>query len=314
MSKIIEIINNMEKIMVGKRSVLERIVIALITNGHVLIEDVPGVGKTQCVGALAKSVDGSYKRVQFTPDVMASDITGFTMYNPNSGNFEYREGSASCNFLLGDEINRASSKTQSSLLEVMEERQITVDGVTRKVPEPFMVLATQNPIESKGTNKLPEAQMDRFLFKLSIGYPTKEGEKEILNRFQGDNPLKLLESVATTFEIIELQKQVEQVKVSEEIKDLIINIVSYTRNNPSVDLGASPRGSLALLKVSKAIAFIKDRDYVIPEDVCEMAKDILCHRIILSSSARVKGITANEVILDCVNRAIKFTSKVLENE
>ena len=314
MSKIIEIINNMEKIMVGKRSVLERIVIALITNGHVLIEDVPGVGKTQCVGALAKSVDGSYKRVQFTPDVMASDITGFTMYNPNSGNFEYREGSANCNFLLGDEINRASSKTQSSLLEVMEERQITVDGVTRKVPEPFMVLATQNPIESKGTNKLPEAQMDRFLFKLSIGYPTKEGEREILNRFQGDNPLKLLESVATTFEIIELQKQVEQVKVSDEIKDLIINIVSYTRNNPSVDLGASPRGSLALLKVSKAIAFMKDRDYVIPEDVCEMAKDILCHRIILSSSARVKGITANEVILDCVNRAIKFTSKVLENE
>jgi len=314
MSKIIEIINNMEKIMVGKRSVLERIVIALITNGHVLIEDVPGVGKTQCVGALAKSVDGSYKRVQFTPDVMASDITGFTMYNPNSGNFEYREGSANCNFLLGDEINRASSKTQSSLLEVMEERQITVDGVTRKVPEPFMVLATQNPIESKGTNKLPEAQMDRFLFKLSIGYPTKEGEKEILNRFQGDNPLKLLESVATTYEIIELQKQVEQIKVSDEIKDLIINIVSYTRNNPSVDLGASPRGSLALLKVSKAIAFMKDRDYVIPEDVCEMAKDILCHRIILSSSARVKGITANEVILDCVNRAIKFTSKVLENE
>ena len=314
MSKIVEIINNMEKIMVGKRNVLERIVIALITNGHVLIEDVPGVGKTQCVGALAKSVHGSYKRVQFTPDVMASDITGFTMYNPNVGEFEYREGSANCNFLLGDEINRASSKTQSSLLEVMEERQITVDGVTRKVPEPFMVLATQNPIESKGTNKLPEAQMDRFLFKLSIGYPTKEGEKEILNRFQGENPLKTLQAVVTTHEIIEIQGQVEQVKVSEEIKDLIINIVSYTRNNPSVDLGASPRGSLALLRVSKVIAFMKDRDYVIPEDVVEMAKDILCHRIILSSSARVKGITANEVILDCVNRAIKYTSKVLENE
>ena len=300
--------------MVGKRNVLERIVIALITNGHVLIEDVPGVGKTQCVGALAKSVHGSYKRVQFTPDVMASDITGFTMYNPNVGEFEYREGSANCNFLLGDEINRASSKTQSSLLEVMEERQITVDGVTRKVPEPFMVLATQNPIESKGTNKLPEAQMDRFLFKLSIGYPTKEGEKEILNRFQGENPLKTLQAVATTIEIIEIQRQVEQVKVSEEIKDLIINIVSYTRNNPSVDLGASPRGSLALLRVAKAIAFMKDRDYVIPEDVVEMAKDILCHRIILSSSARVKGITANEVIHDCVNRAINNTSKVLEDE
>lgn len=310
MSKLIEIINNMEKIMVGKRSVLEKIVIALITNGHVLIEDVPGVGKTQCVGALAKSVEGSYNRVQFTPDVMASDITGFTMYNPNTGNFEYREGSANCNFLLGDEINRSSSKAQSSLLEVMEERQITVDGVTRKVPEPFMVLATQNPIESKGTNKLPEAQMDRFLFRLSIGYPNKEGEKEILNRFQGKNPLATLQAVATTNDILQIQKEVEQVKVSDEIKDLIINIVSYTRNNPSVDLGASPRASLALLRVSKAIAYMKDRDYVIPEDLSEMANDILCHRIILSSSARVKGITANKVILDCVNRAIKYTSKV----
>lgn len=310
MSKIVEIINNMEKIMVGKRSVIEKIVIALITNGHVLIEDVPGVGKTQCVMALAKSVEGSYKRVQFTPDVMASDITGFTMYNPNTGNFEYREGAANCNFMLGDEINRASSKTQSSLLEVMEEKHITVDGVTRKVPEPFMVLATQNPIESKGTNKLPEAQMDRFLFKLSIGYPTMDGEKEILNRFQGENPIKTLQAVATTDDILKIQKRVEQVNVSEEIKDLIINIVSYTRKNPSVHLGVSPRGSLALLKVSKAIAYIKERDYVIPEDVTAMAKDVLCHRIIMSSSTRVKSITANDVVLDCVNRAIKSTSRV----
>lgn len=311
MTKINEIIENMEKIMVGKRNILERIVIALITNGHVLIEDVPGVGKTQCVGALAKSVAGSFKRVQFTPDVMASDITGFTMYNPNSGEFEYKEGAANCNFLLGDEINRASSKTQSSLLEVMEERQITVDGVTRRVPEPFMVLATQNPIESRGTNRLPEAQMDRFLFKLSIGYPTKEGEKEILSRFEGENPLKTLKPVATTEEIIKIQKQVEEVRVSDEIKDLIITIVALTRNNINVELGASPRGSLSLLKVSKALAFIKERDYVIPEDVIEMAKDVLCHRIILSSAAGAKGITANEVILDCTNRAIKATSKVL---
>lgn len=311
MNKVIEIINNMEKIMVGKRNVIDKLMIALLTNGHVLIEDVPGVGKTQCVGALAKSVDGSYKRIQFTPDVMASDITGFTMYNPTSGNFEYKEGSANCNFLLGDEINRASSKTQSSLLEVMEERQITVDGVTHKVPEPFMVLATQNPIESKGTNKLPEAQMDRFLFKLSIGYPSKEGEKEILNRFAGENPLKNLEAVATTTDIKELQKEVEEVMVSEEIKDLIIAIVSYTRNNVNLDLGVSPRGSIALLKVSKAAAFIKERDYVIPEDVVDIALDVLSHRVILSSSARVKGMTAKDVILDCVNKAIKNISKVL---
>ena len=311
MNKVREIISNMEKIMVGKRSVIEKLMIALLTNGHVLIEDVPGVGKTQCVGALAKSVDGSYKRIQFTPDVMASDITGFTMYNPTSGNFEYKEGSANCNFLLGDEINRASSKTQSSLLEVMEERQITVDGVTHKVPDPFMVLATQNPIESKGTNKLPEAQLDRFLFKLSIGYPSKEGEKEILNRFAGENPLKNLEAVATTSDIKELQKEVEEVMVSEEIKDLIIAIVSYTRNNVNLDLGVSPRGSIALLKVSKASAFIKERDYVIPEDVVDIALDVLSHRVILSSSARVKGMTAKDVILDCVNKAIKNISKVL---
>ncbi|MBS6599910.1 MAG: AAA family ATPase [Clostridium sp.] len=311
MNKVTEIINNIEKIMVGKRKVVEKIVIALLTNGHVLIEDVPGVGKTQCVSALAKSVDGSFKRIQFTPDVMASDITGFTMYNPTTGVFEYKEGSANCNFLLADEINRASSKTQSSLLEVMEERQITVDGVTHKVPEPFMVLATQNPIESKGTNKLPEAQMDRFLFKLSIGYPSKEGEREILNRFAGENPLKNLNPVATTGEILKLQNQVEEVRVSEEIKDLIISIVSYTRNNVNLDLGVSPRGSIALLKVSKACAFIKSRDYVLPEDVVDISLDVLSHRVILSSNAKVKGITAKDVILDCVNKAIKNTSKVL---
>ena len=311
MNKVTEIINNIEKIMVGKRKVVEKIVIALLTNGHVLIEDVPGVGKTQCVSALAKSVDGSFKRIQFTPDVMASDITGFTMYNPTTGVFEYKEGSANCNFLLADEINRASSKTQSSLLEVMEERQITVDGVTHKVPEPFMVLATQNPIESKGTNKLPEAQMDRFLFKLSIGYPSKEGEREILNRFAGENPLKNLNAVATTGEILKLQNQVEEVRVSEEIKDLIISIVSYTRNNVNLDLGVSPRGSIALLKVSKACAFIKSRDYVLPEDVVDISLDVLSHRVILSSNAKVKGITAKDVILDCVNKAIKNISKVL---
>lgn len=311
MNKVTEIINNIEKIMVGKRKVVEKIVIALLTNGHVLIEDVPGVGKTQCVSALAKSVDGSFKRIQFTPDVMASDITGFTMYNPTTGVFEYKEGSANCNFLLADEINRASSKTQSSLLEVMEERQITVDGVTHKVPEPFMVLATQNPIESKGTNKLPEAQMDRFLFKLSIGYPSKEGEREILNRFAGENPLKNLNAVATTGEILKLQNQVEEVRVSEEIKDLIISIVSYTRNNVNLDLGVSPRGSIALLKVSKACAFIKSRDYVLPEDVVDISLDVLSHRVILSSNAKVKGITAKDVILDCVNKAIKNTSRVL---
>lgn len=311
MNKAVAIIENMEKIMIGKRRVVERVVIALLTNGHVLIEDVPGVGKTQCVGALAKSVAGSYKRVQFTPDVMASDITGFTMYNPSIGKFMYREGAAHCNFLLGDEINRASSKTQSSLLEVMEERQVTIDAITRKVPSPFMVLATQNPIENKGTNKLPEAQMDRFLFKLSIGYPSKEGEKEILNRFSGDNPLKKLGAVVTTEDVLRLQSEVEEVRVSEEIKDLIINIVTSTRGNANMTLGISPRGSLHLLKAAKAVAYLKGRDYVVPEDIKEIAADVLTHRILLSSSAKVKGLTPYEVIVECINKAIKETSRVL---
>lgn len=312
MNNILKIIDNMEKVMVGKRSVIERITIALLVNGHVLIEDVPGVGKTQCVGALAKSVAGSYKRIQFTPDVMASDITGFTMYNPSAGKFMYKEGVANCNFLLGDEINRASSKTQSSLLEVMEERQITVDGITRKVPEPFMVLATQNPIESKGTNKLPEAQMDRFLFKLSIGYPSKKGELEILDRFGSDNPLKTLEHVLSTDEVLALQKEVEEVKVSDEIKELILDIVTATRSTKSLTLGISPRGSLALLKASKAVAYLNDRTYVIPEDIVNIASDVLAHRVIVSSSAKVKGIDASQIIQESVNRALKTSSKVFD--
>ena len=310
MDKVKEIIDNMEKIMIGKRTVIERIIIALLTDSHILIEDVPGVGKTQCVGALAKSLHGTYNRIQFTPDVMASDITGFTMFNPRSGEFEYKEGVAYCNFLLGDEINRASSKTQSSLLEVMEEKQITVDGITRKVPEPFMVLATQNPIESKGTNKLPEAQMDRFLFKLSIGYPSKIGEKEMLDRFGKENPLNTLKEVAQTSDIIDLKEKVKEILVSEEIKDLIVQIVTNTRNTDKVTLGASPRGSLALLRASKAYGFIQGRDYVIPDDVVEMAKDVLAHRIILSSSSKVKGITAKEIINECTHKALQSTSKV----
>ena len=311
MKEIIKLVSNMEQIMIGKKSIIRRIVIALLVNGHVLIEDVPGVGKTQCVSALAKSIDGTFKRIQFTPDVMASDITGFTMYNPTTGNFEYKEGTAFCNFLLADEINRASSKTQSSLLEVMEERQITVDGITRVLPEPFMVLATQNPIESKGTNKLPEAQLDRFIFKLSIGYPSKEGEKEILNRFVGENPIKKLESVISSEEIVNMQKKVEEVLVSEEIKELIVSIVSNTRSSKELDLGVSPRGSIALLRVAKAIAFINGRDYVIPDDVVEMAKDVLSHRVIVSTSATIKGLRAKDIILNCVDRALKSTSKVM---
>ena len=312
MNKVAEIVENMEKVMVGKRETINKIIIALLLNGHVLIEDVPGVGKTQCVGSLAKSVSGSYKRIQFTPDVMASDITGYNMYNQVKGTFEYREGAANCNFLLGDEINRASTKTQSSLLEVMEERQITVDGVTRKVPEPFMVLATQNPIESKGTNKLPEAQLDRFLFRISIGYPTKAAEIEILNRFAVRNPLNDLKPVATAQDVLDMQDEVEKISVSDDIKELVVSISINTREAAETSLGVSPRGTLALLRVSKAIAYMKKRDYVIPEDVVLLAKDVLSHRIILSSNAKAKGITAGEVVSSCVDKALKQMNKVMK--
>lgn len=311
MNKVIEIVNNIEKVMVGKRKVIEKVIIALLTNGHVLIEDVPGVGKTKLIAALARSIEGSFKRIQFTPDVMASDITGFTMYNQKLGEFEYVEGAANCNFLLGDEINRASSKTQSSLLEVMEERQITVDGVTHKVPEPFIVLATENPIESKGTNKLPEAQMDRFLFKISIGYPTREGEIEILNRFSGKDPIKELKTVATKEEILSMQREVNEVLVSEEIKELIVQIVFNTRTTRDLKLGVSPRGSLALLNAAKAVAYINDRNYCIPDDVVNIAKDVLAHRVIISSNLSSRDITAKEIISSCVDKALKSTSKVM---
>lgn len=217
MNRALDIIDNMEKIIIGKREVIENIVIALLAEGHILIEDVPGVGKTRCAEALAKSINGTFNRIQFTPDVMASDITGFTMYNNKTNDFEYKKGAAFCNFLLGDEINRASPKTQSSLLEVMEEKQVTVDGITRKVPEIFMVIATENPIESSGTNKLPEAQMDRFMFKLSIGYPTKKQEKEMFKKYAFKNPLEYIKPVVSVDDIIKMQEEVNNINVSDSM-------------------------------------------------------------------------------------------------
>ena len=311
MNKALDIINNMEKIIIGKRKVIENMVIALLAEGHILIEDVPGVGKTKCAEALAKSINGTFNRIQFTPDVMASDITGFTMYNNKTCDFEYREGVAFCNFLLGDEINRASSKTQSSLLEVMEEKQITVDGVTRKVPDVFMVIATENPIESTGTNKLPEAQMDRFMFRISIGYPRKEEEKEMLKRYSYENPLKAIKHVASVQDVIEMQREVNHVHVSESIEDLIMSIVFKTRESDKIELGVSPRGSMCLYRASKAKAYINNRDFVLPEDVASIVSEVLNHRIILSSSAISNGFEAEYVLKDILNSSLREHSKVL---
>lgn len=301
------ILDNMEKIIVGKRGVLEKIMAALLNDGHVLIEDVPGVGKTQMVAALANSVRGVFHRIQFTPDVMPSDIMGFSMFNPGTRQFEYKEGVAVCNFLLADEINRASSKTQSSLLEIMEEFQVTIDGKTYLLPRPFMVLATQNPIESYGTYLLPEAQMDRFFIRLSIGYPSKEEEKLILDRFEKSNPLSDLLPVVELKEIIELQNQVKNIKVEDCLKAYIISIAEATRDYNDIVLGVSPRGSLSLLKAAKAWAFIKGREFVIPDDIQEMVKPVLAHRLILGSGAKIKNITAENIIEEIVN-SIKVPS------
>lgn len=292
-----KIIDNIEKIIIGKRNVIEHLMVALLSEGHVLIEDVPGVGKTQVVGALAKSVDGAFNRIQFTPDIMPSDVVGFSMFDSEKREFTYKPGVVMCNFLLADEINRSSPKCQSSLLEVMEEFQVTVDGKIHDIPRPFMVLATENPVEHQGTYKLPEAQMDRFLLKVSMGYPNKEEEKLILDRFESKNPLKELESIITIEELINMQEQVKEVIIFDNIKYYIVDLIQETRKNSKVLVGISPRGGISLLKAAKSLAYIRGRDYVIPDDIQEMAAPVLAHRLILKSSI---GTTNEEIIKETI--------------
>lgn len=293
-AKIQLLIENIEKVIVGKRLPITQTICALLTEGHVLVEDVPGVGKTQLAAALSKSVDGAFSRVQMTPDIMPSDITGFSMLNRETGDFEYRKGAAFCNFLLADEINRASPKAQSSLLEVMEEHQVSIDGETYVLPKPFMVLATQNPVETYGTYHLPEAQMDRFAMKISMGYPTSEEELSILDRNEFDNPVAKISAVLRTDDIIDLQNQVKQVRASENVKNYIISIVNATRNDEGIKLGVSPRGSIALYKSAKAWAFMDGRDYITPQDVKDCCVCTLAHRIMLSPKGKSMYETAEK--------------------
>ena len=300
--KVTKLIDNMEKVIVGKREVILKVVSAMLCNGHILIEDVPGVGKTQLVATLARSVDGKFNRIQLTPDIMPSDIIGFSMINPQTREFEYRQGAAMCNFLLADEINRASPKAQSSLLEVMEEFQISIDGNTHILPKPFMTLATQNPVETYGTYHLPEAQMDRFLMKISMGYPNLQEEMLILDRTEIDNPINRISSVLSIADIIELQNEVKGVRVSPSVKDYILRIVDATRRNDYIKLGVSPRGSISLHKVSKALAYINGRDFVTPDDIREMAVSVLAHRIMLTPKGKSVFNTQQAVIMDLVKR------------
>ena len=292
---------NVKRVIVGKDQVIELAMVALLCEGHVLIEDVPGIGKTTLAKALARSLDCTFQRIQFTPDLLPSDVTGIYFFNQKEQEFQFRPGPVMSQILLADEINRATPRTQSALLEAMQERQITVDGETKPLPRPFLVLATQNPIELEGTFPLPEAQVDRFLLKLRIGYPTEEEENRILLRFEQEDPLEDLQPVATAAELLALQTEVRRIRVERSVREYVVRVVRATREHPSVDLGVSPRGTLALYKTAQALAAIRGRDYVIPDDVKELAPYVLTHRILISPQTRLRGRTPEEVVMEVID-------------
>ncbi|QNO15225.1 MoxR family ATPase [Alkalicella caledoniensis] len=287
----------LSNVLLDKGETVDDVLVALLAKGHVLLEDVPGVGKTVLVKGLAKLLGIKFKRIQFTPDLLPSDVTGISIYNQKIGDFEYKPGPIMANIILADEINRTSPKTQSSLLEAMEESQVTIDGETYSLPEPFLVFATQNPIEYEGTYSLPEAQLDRFLMKCNIGYPSFDGERDIvLSQIDGVHPLEKLEPSVNMEGLKELQQEVTKVRVSQPLLDYIIEIIRATRIHPAVQLGSSPRGALALTKAAKAKAFLEGRDYIIPDDVKDIGLKVLSHRIIIKPEEVIQGITNEDVI------------------
>ncbi|MBX5455877.1 MAG: MoxR family ATPase [Thermogemmatispora sp.] len=290
------VIRNVESVIVGKAEAVTFTLIAVICRGHVLIEDVPGVGKTVLTKSIARSIGCSFKRIQFTPDLLPTDITGVSIYNQKTGNFEFRPGPIMAQIVLADEVNRATPKTQSALLEAMEESQVTVDGRSYPLPEPFMVMATQNPIEYEGTFPLPEAQLDRFMMNISLGYPSPADEINILNSQQHHHPLEDLQQIMTAEELLEIQKQIRAIHVDQSIREYIVAITNATRNHGNIYLGASPRGSLALFRAAQALAAIRGRNYVIPDDVKMMVKPTLAHRIIVTPAARVRSVTSSAIL------------------
>ncbi|MBC1977568.1 MoxR family ATPase [Listeria marthii] len=294
--KINEIINEVEKVIVGKRHVVKLSLTALLAGGHVLLEDVPGVGKTMMVRTLAKTIGVSFKRIQFTPDLLPADVTGVSIFNPETRDFEFRPGPVMGNIVLADEINRTAPRTQAALLEGMAENSVTVDGITRKLADPFFVMATQNPIEYEGTYALPEAQLDRFLLKINIGYPTVEEEMQLLTLKQYQDPLEQTIQVVTLEELLTLKNKAKQVFIDDVLKNYIIRLVDASRKHPSVSLGISPRGSLAFMQAAQAFALIEGRDYVIPDDIQYLAPYIFTHRLILKSEAYYNEETAESII------------------
>jgi len=293
---------NVARVIVGRDDVIELALVAMLCNGHVLIEDVPGLGKTMLAKALARSVGCTFRRIQFTPDLMPSDVTGINFYNQKSGEFEFRAGPLIANIVLADEINRATPRTQSALLEAMEEQQMTIDGVTQRLPQPFLVLATQNPIELEGTFPLPEAQLDRFLLRVRMGYPDAAEEDAILLRFESENPLDALRPAIEATELVRLAALLPSVHCDPSVRAYIVSLARATREHASVELGASPRATLALFRASRALAAVRGRDYVLPDDVKQLAPAVLGHRIMLSSQSRLRGRDAESLVRDLLDQ------------
>ena len=296
-----QIVTEVGKVVKGKDQVIRKVLAAVLAGGHVLLEDIPGVGKTTLAMALGKALELEYRRMQFTPDVLPSDIVGFTMYNSGTREFEYKKGAIFCNLFLADELNRTSSKTQSALLEVMEEAKVTVDGVSHPLPMPFTVIATENPFGSSGTQRLPESQLDRFLICLSVGYPSREAAVEILKNSAGSG-LEQVQSVMTTERFLELRKQAETLHVSNSIYEYLVKLTEATRKHPHIALGVSPRGGIALLKMARAMALMRDGEYVIPEDVLAVIDDVWRHRIHLNARARAEGMDVSGIIAEITER------------
>jgi len=292
--------NNIKRVIVGKDEIIDLVMVALLSDGHILIEDVPGIGKTMLAKSIARSIGCEFRRIQFTPDVMPTDITGMNFYNQQKGEFEFRPGPIIANIVLADEINRATPRTQSALLEAMEEHQITVEGVTQALPRPFLVLATQNPIELEGTFPLPEAQLDRFFMRIALGYPDEDEEDAILTRFEEGSPLNELEAVVTAEELTRLAALVPKIYVEPSVRRYVVQLVQATRKHHSFELGASPRGSLGLYRGSRALAAMRGRDYVLPDDVKFLAPYVLTHRAILSSQSRLRGGDAASVLREVI--------------